>query len=382
MKILLIGEYSRLHNSLKEGLLELNHKVLLVGDKDGFKNYDVDITIGSKTFNNSFWHPITKSIYKISGINLIALENAFRFYKILHKLEEYDVVQLINEGVLKTYSKFEIFFIKKLLKHNKSVFLLSCGIDYTSVKYAFDKKFKYSILSPLQENKEHKSYYKHILNKLKPAHKKLHQFLYKHVNGVISSDIDYHLPHIGVDAYKGMIPNPINTHKIDFKTLSISDKIVIFHGINTSGYIKKGNVFFDKALEIIKKKYTNKVDIIRTENIPYKDYIKLYDSCHIFLDQVYAYDQGYNALEAMSKGKVVFTGAEQQWLDYYNIKEDTIAINALPDVDDLVNKLSWLIEHPETIITIGSNARNFIEKEHDYIKIAQKYIETWSQNIS
>ena len=133
MKILLIGEYSRLHNSLKEGLLELNHKVLLVGDKDGFKNYDVDITIGSKTFNNSFWHPITKSIYKISGINLIALENAFRFYKILHKLEEYDVVQLINEGVLKTYSKFEIFFIKKLLKHNKSVFLLSCGIDYTSV---------------------------------------------------------------------------------------------------------------------------------------------------------------------------------------------------------------------------------------------------------
>ena len=84
----------------------------------------------------------------------------------------------------------------------------------------------------------------------------------------------------------------------------------------------------------------------------------------------------------MSKGKVVFTGAEQQWLDYYNIKEDTIAINALPDVNDLVDKLSWLIEQPESIIKIGSNARNFIEKEHNFIKITQKYIETWSQNIS
>ncbi|TXE15602.1 glycosyltransferase [Psychroserpens burtonensis] len=382
MKILLIGEYSRLHNSLKEGLVELNHEVLLIGDRDGFKNYDVDITIGSKIFNNSFWHPITKLILRITSINLIAFENAFRFYKILHRLKGYDVVQLINEGVLKTYPKFEIFLIKKLIQYNKSVFLLSCGIDYVSVKYAFDKNYRYSILTPLQEDEKHRPYYKHILNKLKSSHKKLHQYLYENVNGVISSDIDYHLPHIGVDAYRGMIPNPINTHKIDFKTLSISDKIIIFHGINTSGYIKKGNVFFDKALEIIKKKYTNKVDIIRTENIPYKEYIKLYDTCHIFLDQVYAYDQGYNALEAMSKGKVVFTGAEQQWLDYYNIKENTIAINALPNVIELVDKLSWLIEHPKSIIEIGNNARNFIEKEHDYIKITQKYVETWSQNIS
>ena len=38
--------------------------------------------------------------------------------------------------------------------------------------------------------------------------------------------------------------------------------------------------------------------------------IKNYEQAHIILDQVYAFDQGYNALEAMAKGKVVFTGAE------------------------------------------------------------------------
>ena len=38
-----------------------------------------------------------------------------------------------------------------------------------------------------------------------------------------------------------------------------------------------------------------------------------FDTAHILLDQVYAYDQGYNALEAMAKGKVVFTGAEKEW---------------------------------------------------------------------
>ena len=32
--------------------------------------------------------------------------------------------------------------------------------------------------------------------------------------------------------------------------------------------------------------------------------------------------EGFNALEAMAKGKVVFTGAEKEWLDYHNLKED------------------------------------------------------------
>ena len=46
MKILLVGEFSRLHNSLKEGLLALNHDVLLIGEGDNFKNYPIDIFIG------------------------------------------------------------------------------------------------------------------------------------------------------------------------------------------------------------------------------------------------------------------------------------------------------------------------------------------------
>ena len=45
MKILLIGEYSNLHNSLKKGLLNLGHEVILLGSGDGFKKYQVDILI-------------------------------------------------------------------------------------------------------------------------------------------------------------------------------------------------------------------------------------------------------------------------------------------------------------------------------------------------
>ena len=80
----------------------------------------------------------------------------------------------------------------------------------------------------------------------------------------------------------------------------------------------------------------------------------------------------------MAKGKVVFTGAEKEFLEYYKLQEDEVAINALPDVEYLVEKLSFLIENPNKIEEIGKNARKFIEKEHDYKLIAKKYLDTWN----
>jgi glycosyltransferase involved in cell wall biosynthesis len=156
------------------------------------------------------------------------------------------------------------------------------------------------------------------------------------------------------------------------------DKIVIFHGINSESYLKKGNDYFEKALAIIEKKYTNQVEIITTRSIPYQEYIKLYNKAHILLDMTYAHDQGYNALEAMAKGKVVFTGAEKEFEMHYGLTQK-VNINAKPDVDYLIAELSFLIENPGEIRAISKRARAFIEKEHDYIKIAEKYVNTWNQ---
>src|SRR5690606_2870196 len=157
-------------------------------------------------------------------------------------------------------------------------------------------------------------------------------------------------------------------------------KIVIFLGINRNARYKKGIPYFEKALERIRQRYPDKVEVVVVENLPYAEYINAYNRCHILLDQIYAYDQGYNALEAMAKGKVVFTGAEKEFLEHYGLKEDQVAINTLPDVDYLVEKLSQLVENPQKIIEISENAKEFIQREHNYIKIAQKYLNTWSNH--
>ena len=53
MKVLLIGEYSNLHNNLKKGLIDLGHEVTLVSFGDGFKDFSSDIRLSRKKFSNS-----------------------------------------------------------------------------------------------------------------------------------------------------------------------------------------------------------------------------------------------------------------------------------------------------------------------------------------
>lgn len=377
MRILLVGEYSRLHNSLKEGLVALGHDVVLVGNKDGFKDYPVDIYI-NHSFQTRILHKFKVAIYKLTGLDLGSIEVVSKVKRKLKPLQNFDVVQLINESTFQIQPKAEMELVEFLKSKTNKLYLLSCSYDHASVKFMLNNGFTYSALTPYLKDHSLKNLYKFKLHYVNKDYTLLHQFIYEHCNGVIATDIDYHLPLIDEVKYLGLIPNPINTDKIDYLPMNIDGKIRIFHGINTNSALTKGTIFFIEALKIIEEKYGDQIEVFTTSNIPYIDYIKLYDDCHIVLDMVYAYDQGYNALEAMAKGKVVFTGAEQEWLDYYRLAKDTLVINALPDTSYLVEKMSWLIENPEKIIEISKNARAFVDREHYYKTIAEKYLQCWN----
>jgi glycosyltransferase involved in cell wall biosynthesis len=376
MRILLVGEYSRLHNSLKEGLLQLGHKVTIVGSGDGFKNYPVDIRL-ERGYTSGWRKKLKLIILKITSIDIseIALRKSFNLLK--PKLSGYDVVQLINESSFDTTPSLELEIAQYLKNHNKKIFLLSCGADYPSITHAFTEELPYTIVTPFQEEKIDKKSFAPALKYLELGYKDLHKELYELIDGVIATDLDYHIPLKDYDAYIGLIPNPINTDTIKSLPQENTNPIIIFHGINRANYFKKGNDIFENALAIIKETYTSRVAIITTESLPYKTYIEKYNSAHIILDQVYSHDQGYNALEAMAKGKVVFTGAGIHFKEHYNLS-GTVAIDATPDVDQIVSRLKKLIENPESIEEIGMNARLFIETHHSYKKVAQKYIDTWN----
>lgn len=379
MKILLVGEYSRLHNSLKEGLTALGHQVVIVGTGDNFKKYSTDYSIHPALFTDYYLlRKLKNAIYKFTGFDLSETEKGLKFYALLPKLKGFDHVQLINSDAVETHPWLERLLYKKLLKQNCKISLLVCGDESPVIDYCLNGDLKYNILTPYLKDKGLKDYFRYSLKYTKPNYRKLFALLQKHSSVIITSDLDYEIPMNRSGYTTHFIPNPINTDTIDFIPTEIQDKIVVFLGINRLSYIKKGISFFESALETIRKKYPEKVEIIITENMPYGEYIKMYNRAHILLDQVYAYDQGYNALEAMAKGKVVFTGAEQEFTEHYNLTE-RVAINALPDAEAIVRELSYLIENPYEIIATGKRARAFVEKKHNYITIAGKYLETWSK---
>lgn len=379
MKILLLGEYSRLHNSLKEGLVTLGHEVSIVGCGDKFKQFPVDYSIYAQICNdNKIANLLYRGIRKVIGLDFEKIEKAIRFYLLIPKLNDYHHVQLINSDALETYPFLSRFLYKKLFKNIQSRSLLICGDETPIVDYLIKKEFKYSVLTPYFEDNSIEKEFQFPLKYRKNSYRKTFDWLKENCQNLITSDLDYEIPMRKMGFQTTFIPNPINTDTIAFQNVEIEDKIVIFLGINRLSYIKKGIIYFEKALEIIREKYADKIEIIVTENLPYKEYISKYNKAHILLDQVFAYDQGYNALEAMAKGKVVFTGAETEFLNQYHLQEDEVCINAVPDENEIGVKLSFLIEHPEKISKISKNARKFIEKEHDYKVVAEKYLACWS----
>lgn len=378
MKILLLGEYSRLHNSLKEGLVALGYEVSIVGCGDKFKKFPVDYSIYAQICqDNKIANFLFKVIRKVAGLDLEKIEKAIRFYLLLPKLNGYHHVQLINSDALETYPILSRFLYKKLFQQIKNRSLLICGDETPIVDYWFQKELKYSVLTPYFDNNSLEKQFQFPLKYRKENYRKIFEWLKDNCQKLITSDLDYEIPIQRMGFSSTFIPNPINIETIHFQPLENNAKIVIFLGINRLSSIKKGINYFEKALEIIREKYADKVEIIVTENRPYQEYIFSYNKAHIVLDQVFAYDQGYNALEAMAKGKVVFTGAETEFLNQYNLQEDEVCINALPNEMEIVAKLSFLIERPEKINEISKNARNFIEKEHNYKFIANKYLSCW-----
>ena len=91
MKILLIGEYSNLHNSLKQGLQKNGFEVTLLSTGDGFKNFDSDIPIKSSLFENKFLKLIAKLIDRLIGVSLNEIEIFTKAIFKINKLKGFDI---------------------------------------------------------------------------------------------------------------------------------------------------------------------------------------------------------------------------------------------------------------------------------------------------
>jgi glycosyltransferase involved in cell wall biosynthesis len=247
------------------------------------------------------------------------------------------------------------------------MFLSSCGTNY--FVYKIIDKLRYNYVEPTISI-DH--------NGVNPynesAHKKNNFKIANLVDGIIPTSYTYRLAYNDFSNLLDTIPLPINTDKIQFSELNVDGKIIIFHGLNRIGF--KGTSYIVDAMEMLKKKYNDDVEIIIKGNMPLNEYLEIMKKTHIVIDQALSYDYGMNALYAMAMGKVVLSGNEIECQEEYK-RFDIPVINILPSVIDIYSKLENLILNKKQIQELSIKSRIFVEDFHDYKKIANQYIEEW-----
>ena len=351
MRILLLGEYSGFFANLKAGLKELGHDVTLLAYADEFKKIpgaDGDLykgkTSGSvgKLVNKIFKPPFDK-----------------RFFA------NYDVVLWINVGIFLPPIIHKM--LKKIKKHNKKVFLSSCGYDYALYKAYNEGKFEYYMFDEIVETMPR--FHHPMWVKYYKKHGELED-IEKYIDNVIPIAYEYKL---GYKKTTDVTLLPISTKEIEFKPIEIKDKIIFFHGLNRES--EKGTKYIVEALEKLKKNYPDEVEVIVKGKMPYQEYVELMRKTDVVLDQCKSYWYGINALIGLAQGKIVLSGRKDESLKEANISpEECPIIEITPNSEQIYKQLEMIVKNKKDLPELSKKGRAYVEKYHDATKVAEQYI--------
>ena len=366
MKILLIGEYSNVHATLAEGLRELGHKVTVISNGDFFKNYPRDIDV-------------SRHEGKLGGILLMA-----KLYALLPKLRGYDVVQLINPIFFELKAERLFWFYRYLRKHNRKVFLGAFGIDWYWVHTCtYDKPLRYSDFNFGDEVRTDSEAVKYQHDWLGTAKEQLNKMIAEDCDGIIAGLYEYWACYNPVFPDKTtFIPFPIRMPDSYQTERAQKSKVVFFIGINCERSVYKGTDIMLQAAKDVRKKYPHRMKLNIAESVPFAEYSRMMEGSDAILDQLYAYTPSMNPLLAMSKGIICSGGGEPENYEIINETELRPIINVEPTYDSVYHEIEQLVLNPDRIPELKRQSVKYVRKHHDYLKVAQQYLDFWRSLIN
>lgn len=363
MKILLLGEYSNVHNTLALGLRALGHQVVVISNGDFWKDYPRDIDVA-------------RMPGKLGGIMLMA-----KLYALLPKLRGYDVVQLINPIFFELKAERLFWFYRYLRQHNKRVFLGAFGMDYYWVHACtYEKPLRYSdfnIGNHVRTDTEAVKYQRDWLGTTK---EQLNKLIAQDCDGIIAGLYEYWACYSPVYADKTcFIPFPIKMPESYNTERAQKSKVVIFIGINRERSVYKGTDIMLQAAKDVQHKYPQRMKLNIAESVPFAEYSQLMEGSDAILDQLYAYTPSMNPLLAMSKGIICIGGGEPENYEIINETELRPIINVEPTYESVYHELEQLVLNPDRIPELKRQSVAYVRKHHDYLKVAQQYLDFWTK---
>ncbi len=366
MKILLLGEYSNVHNTLAQALRHLGHEVLLVSDGDGWKDYprDIDVKRGTGLF---------------AGLRLW-----IKIICLLRKFRGYDIVQLINPVFFDLKAERHYTLYKYLKKHNGKVVMGAFGMDYYWAKVnTTEMPLRYSDFNIGKELRTDNAALNVSRDYLNTPKGDLCKYIADDCDGIIAGLYEYWVTYSALHDKTEYIPYPIDCSKSNFynKLIKESHHPKIFIGISRARSEYKGTDIMLKAMQDLQKKYHDRFELTVAEGVPYEQYCAMLDGSDILLDQLYSYTPAMNALLAMSKGIVVVGGGEEENYEILDEKELRPIINVLPTYQSIYDEMERIILHPELLYKLKHDSIKYICKHHDMMKVAKEYITFYNKRL-
>lgn len=374
MRILLLNDYSGLHATLAKGLKELGHDVTVVSGGNGWRNYPRDISVVRGS--SSHW----------DGIRYL-----LKVWRLLPRLKGYDIVQLINPIFfdLRPERLFPIY--RFLRRHNKKMVLGAFGEDSYWARTCVEKKpLRYSDHNIGEQVRTDPASTRLMDEWIGTSHERLNQMIANDCDGIVACLYEYWVVYQPLFPRKTtFIPLPIERAERQHTDRSTKgreregkengekrkEKTRIFIGIDAKRSDYKGTDIMLKAAEDVQRRHPDKMELVKVVSVPFAEYQRLMEGSDAILDQLYSYTPSMNSLLAMSKGIIDIGGGEPENYGIIHEEELRPIINVEPTYESVYHELEQLVMHPERIPELRRQSIEYVRKHHDYLKIAQQYID-------
>lgn len=364
MRILLLGEYSNVHNTLAKGLRALGHECVVASDGDSWKNYPRDIDLSRR-----------------KGI-VGKIQFLWRLLKALPRLRGFDVVQLINPVFLELKAEHIVSIYHYLRRHNKKVILGAYGMDYYWAEVNTNiRPLRYSDFNIGDVIRKDEPAIYNYNDWVGTAKEQLCRMIAKDCDWIVSGLYEYWATYDAVPELRHkhtFIPFPIDYSDIpEPPSLPLQRPLRLFVGISKGRSAYKGTDVMLRAARDVERQYPDKLELIVAEGVPFAQYQQMMAGSDAILDQLYSYTPAMNALLAMSKGIINIGGGEPENYEILGESELRPIVNVEPTYESCRSAIEHLVLHPELIPKLKSQSIEYVHRHHNYIRVAQSYVEMY-----
>lgn len=362
MKILLIGEASFVHNTLKKGLVERGHRVVTMSDGNGWHDAPRDIDLRRDG-----------RCGKLGGLKVV-----WQLVRHLPQLVGNDIVQIHNYQfvpLMYGWNRLLFFFLKHL---NRRVVKGCFGDDPQIFRRQAMGVPEYSDTywsGKLRNVERHRERIDEVT--LYGAQESW-QATTNMADALVACLYEYWLDYNEEPFARKLhyIPLPVALPAIDgAKVKGDGDTIKVLVGIQPKRDFMKGARRIAAFVEEVSRRHPGNVRIRYVEGVPYDEYIRMLDEADVLVDQLYSYTPSMNSLAAMSRGTVVIGGGEEDYYEFIGEQRLRPVINVRPDVSDEANidiiEKAFFTEG--RLAAMSRESVEFVGKYHNYRRVAAQY---------